>query len=37
MHDFSQHLHYVTTGQNTQGIAIEGHMDGMQLHGMQLN
>jgi hypothetical protein len=25
MHDFSQHLHYVTTGQNTQGIVIEGH------------
>ncbi len=41
MHDFSQHLHYVTTGQNTQGVVIEGHTnkhtDGMQLHRMQLN
>jgi flagellar motor protein MotB len=37
MHDFSQHLHHVTTGQNTQGIVIEGHTDGMQLHRMQLN
>ncbi len=32
MRDFSQHLHYVNTGQNTQDIVIEGHTDGMQLN-----